>query len=41
MINNKTLKDHKNVRNSHEIHIVLLAITFLIIINISGAFIYF
>ena len=41
MIHNTTLNDYKQVCKLYTIHIVLLIVTFLIIISISSAFIYF
>ena len=41
MIFNTTLNDYKQVCKLCTIHIVLLIVTFLIIISISSAFIYF
>ena len=41
MIYNGTLSDYENVCNSCTIYIVLIVIVFLIIIDISSAFIYF
>ena len=41
MINNATLSDYGKECNSCIIYIVLLAIAFLIIIDISGAFLIF
>ena len=40
-IYNVTLNDYENVCNSCTVYKVLFAITFLIIIDISSAFIYF
>ena len=41
IIHNGTLNDYENVCNSCRIYIVLFVIAFLIIIDISSAFIYF